>query len=47
MIGAQNGSSAPRFSTRKLAASVSTSARVVQSLQAQNAVTPSGVVEAG
>ncbi|RCG93136.1 efflux transporter, RND family, MFP subunit [Pseudomonas aeruginosa] len=46
MIGAQNEVIYLNFSTASWPPSVST-APVVQSLQAQNAVTPSGVVEAG
>ncbi|VFT37608.1 RND efflux transporter [Pseudomonas aeruginosa] len=47
MIGAQNEVIYLNFSTRKLAALGLDQRQVVQSLQAQNAVTPSGVVEAG
>ncbi len=46
MIGAQNEVIYLNFSTRKLAALGLDQRQVVQSLQAQNAVTPSGVVEA-
>lgn len=47
MIGAQDEVIYLNFSTRKLAALGLDQRQVVQSLQAQNAVTPSGVVEAG
>ncbi|WP_314408685.1 efflux RND transporter permease subunit [Pseudomonas kuykendallii] len=47
MVGAQDEVIYLDFSTRKLAALGIDQAQVMQSLQAQNAVTPSGVIEAG
>ncbi|WP_454255683.1 efflux RND transporter permease subunit [Pseudomonas sp. Marseille-Q8238] len=47
MVGEQQEVFYLSFSTRKLAALGIDQAQVVQSLQAQNAVTPSGVIEAG
>ena len=47
MVGQQNEVFYLNFSTRKLAALGIDQAQVMQSLQAQNAVTPSGVIEAG
>ncbi|TBU92793.1 efflux RND transporter permease subunit [Phytopseudomonas dryadis] len=47
MVGQQNEVFFLDFSTRKLAALGIDQAQVMQSLQAQNAVTPSGVIEAG
>ncbi|NWA01232.1 efflux RND transporter permease subunit [Pseudomonas gingeri] len=47
MIGEQNEVLYLNFSTRKLAALGIDQRQVVQSLQAQNAVTPAGVIEAG
>ena len=47
MVGQQNEVFYLNFSTRKLAALGIDQGQVIQSLQAQNAVTPSGVIEAG
>lgn len=47
MVGQQNEVFYLTFSTRKLAALGIDQSQVIQSLQAQNAVTPSGVIEAG
>ncbi|MBV7563203.1 efflux RND transporter permease subunit [Pseudomonas sp. sia0905] len=47
MVGQQNEVFYLNFSTRKLASLGIDQRQVVQSLQAQNAVTPSGVIEAG
>nr|WP_312232434.1 efflux RND transporter permease subunit [Pseudomonas sp.] len=47
MVGQQNEVFYLNFSTRKLAALGIDQSQVIQSLQAQNAVTPSGVIEAG
>jgi len=47
MVGQQNEVFYLNFSTRKLAALGIDQRQVIQSLQAQNAVTPSGVIEAG
>jgi multidrug efflux pump subunit AcrB len=47
LIGEQNEVLYLNFSTRKLAALGIDQAQVMQSLQAQNSVTPSGVIEAG
>lgn len=47
VIGAQNEVVYLSFSTRKLAALGLDQQQVLESLQAQNAVTPSGVIEAG
>ncbi|MEQ9728745.1 efflux RND transporter permease subunit [Pseudomonas sp. WHRI 8822A] len=47
MVGQQNEVFYLNFSTRKLAALGIDQNQVIQSLQAQNAVTPSGVIEAG
>ncbi len=47
LIGEQNEVLYLNFSTRKLAALGLDQSQVVQSLQAQNSVTPSGVIEAG
>ncbi len=47
MVGAQDEVIYLDFSTRKLAALGIDQAQVMQSLQAQNAVTPSGVIETG
>ncbi len=47
MIGAQDEVLYLNFSTRKLAALGIDQRQVVQALQAQNAVTPAGVIEAG
>jgi multidrug efflux pump len=47
MIGEQDEVIYLNFSTRKLAALGMDQRHVVQSLQAQNAVTPAGVIEAG
>lgn len=47
MVGQQNVVFYLNFSTRKLAALGIDQSQVIQSLQAQNAVTPSGVIEAG
>ncbi|MEN0108763.1 MAG: efflux RND transporter permease subunit, partial [Pseudomonas sp.] len=47
LIGEQNEVLYLNFSTRKLAALGLDQAQVMQSLQAQNSVTPSGVIEAG
>ena len=47
MVGAQDEVIYLDFSTRKLAALGIDQAQVMQGLQAQNAVTPSGVIEAG
>ncbi|WP_263261450.1 efflux RND transporter permease subunit [Pseudomonas sp. RIT-PI-S] len=47
MIGAQDEVIYLNFSTRKLAALGLDQRQVVQALQAQNAVTPAGVIEAG
>ncbi len=47
MVGQQNEVFYLNFSTRKLASLGIDQSQVIQSLQAQNAVTPSGVIEAG
>lgn len=47
LVGAQNEAIYLEFSTRKIAALGLNSQQIIATLQAQNAVTPSGVIEAG